>query len=206
MDRHSREIDNAGVAPRLWDHRGVTDQDPASPSGRPVAAAPVPTPPAPLDTVAAEHMWSEYAAAHPEVASTEHTVDRFGDSGELSDELLALVLNGAKRATADLVAEFAARGEALPRVGSHWVVCDGAGVPRAVLQSTELRLGTIGDADEAFARDEGEDDLTLQSWLRGHRRYWERTSAARGEAFTDQHEIVFERFRVVWPPQVTGMT
>lgn len=149
-------------------------------------------------------MWAEYAGAHPEVVSagSEHTVDRFGDSTELSDALLALVLSGAKRATADLVAEFAARGEPLPRVGSHWVACDGAGVPRAVLRSTELRLGTIGDADEAFARDEAEDDLTLQSWLRGHRRYWQRICAAREEIFTDQHEIVYERFRVVWPPQV----
>ncbi|TNC19203.1 ASCH domain-containing protein [Georgenia sp. 311] len=149
-------------------------------------------------------MWAEYAGAHPEVVSagSEHTVDRFGDSAELSDELLAIVLNGTKRATADLVAEFAARGEALPRVGSHWVACDGAGAPRAVLRSTELRLGTIGDADEDFARDEGEGDRTLQSWLREHRRYWERTCAARGEAFTDEHEIVFERFRVVWPPEI----
>lgn len=182
----------------------MSDQDLQPGSPRPGAAAPERTPPAPLDTVAAARMWAEYAAAHPEAVGVapEHTVDRFGDSAELADELLALVLNGAKRATADLVAEFAARGETLPRVGSHWVACDGAGVPRAVLRSTELRLGTIGDADETFARDEGEDDRTLESWLREHRRYWERTCAARGATFTDEDEIVFERFRVVWPPRV----
>lgn len=162
------------------------------------------TPPAPLDTDAAERMWSAYAAAHPRAvaAAPDHTVDRFGDSAELSDELLDLVLHGPKRATADLVAEFVARGETLPRVGSHWVACDGAGTPRAVLRSTELRVGTIVDADEAFARDEGEDDRTLGSWLREHRRYWERTCAARGARFSDDDEIVFERFRVVWPPEV----
>ena len=182
----------------------MSDQNFLPESPRPGAAAPERTPPAQLDTVVARRMWAEYAAAHPEAvgAAPEHTVDRFGDSAELADELLGLVLNGAKRATAELVAEFAVRGEALPRVGSHWVACDGRGVPRAVLRSTELRLGTIGHADEAFARDEGEDDLTLESWLRGHRRYWERTCAARGATFTDQDEIVFERFRVVWPPQV----
>ncbi|WP_098485385.1 ASCH domain-containing protein [Georgenia soli] len=149
-------------------------------------------------------MWTAYAAAHPEAvaAAPQHTVDRFGDSAELSDELLGLVLHGPKRATADLVSEFLARGERLPQVGSHWVACDGAGVPRAVLRSTELRLGTIADADEAFARDEGEDDRTLESWLREHRRYWERTCAARGARFTDEDEIVFERFRVVWPPEL----
>ena len=72
-----------------------------------------------------------------------------------------------------------------------------------MLRSTELRLGTIGDADEDFSRDEGEDDRTLQSWLREHRRYWERTCAARGEVFSDEHEIVVERFRVVWPPEIS---
>lgn len=162
------------------------------------------TPPGPLDVVAAEEMWAEYAAAHPAVvhACPEHVVDRFGDSAELADELLGLVTHGPKRATAELVAEFAARGEPLPRVGSHWIACDGAGAPVVVLRSTELRVATIADVDEAFAHDEGEDDRTLASWTREHRRYWERTCAARGAVFGDDDEIVLERFAVVWPPEL----
>ena len=35
----------------------------------------------------------------------------FGDSPKLADELLGLVLEGRKRATADLVSEFEARGK-----------------------------------------------------------------------------------------------
>jgi uncharacterized protein YhfF len=149
-------------------------------------------------------MWADYAAAHPAAArsDSEHAVDRFGDSAELSDELLGLVVNGQKRATADLVDEFLARDEPLPRVGSHWVACDGAGRPTVILRSTELRIGTITSVDVAFARDEGEDDGSLESWLTGHRRYWERTCAARGKGFTDDDEIVFERFRIVWPPEL----
>ncbi|WP_152194377.1 ASCH domain-containing protein [Georgenia subflava] len=149
-------------------------------------------------------MWAQYSAARPDVvrSSPEYTIDRFGDSVELSDALLGLVVHGSKRATADLVDEFAARGEELPRLGSHWIACDGSGVPRVVLRSVELRVGTISSADEAFARDEGEDDRTLASWLTEHRRYWTRTCAARGATFTDTDEIVFERFRVVWPPEL----
>ena len=162
------------------------------------------TPPGPLDLAGAEAMWAAYAAARPAVVSAcpEHVVDRFGDSAELADELLGLVLAGPKRATAELVAEFAARGEPLPRVGSHWIACDGSGAPRVVLRSTELRIATIADVDEAFARDEGEDDRTLASWTREHRRYWERTCAARGTVFRDDDEIVLERFAVVWPPEL----
>ncbi len=168
-----------------------------------IAPSPAPSPgaPAPLDHDAAARMWAEYAAAHPQVGGDEYVVDRFGDSAALSDELLGVVLGGRKRATAELVAEFAARGEPLPRIGAHWVACDGAGRPRLVLRSTELRIATFDQVDAQFAHDEGEDDRTLQSWRREHRRYWERTCAARGAVWSESDEIVLERFAVVWPPE-----
>ncbi|RFU23071.1 ASCH domain-containing protein [Geodermatophilus marinus] len=149
-------------------------------------------------------MWAGYAAARPEAvtAGDEHTVEHFGDSAELADELLALVLRGPKRATAALVADFAAEGRPLPRIGSHWVACDGAGTPRAVLRTVELRIGPLDSVDDAFAHDEGEGDRTRESWLRDHTRYFRRVCAARGETWTEQHEVVFERFRLVWPPDV----
>ncbi len=165
-------------------------------SAREPAAAP--------DRDAAAAMWAAYAEAHPEaVAGTaEHTVEGFGDSAELADALLALVLEGGKRATSELVAEFVASGEQLPRIGSHWIACDGAGRPRAILRSVELRVGPFGSADAAFAADEGEDDRSLESWRREHRRYWTRTAAARGATWSEDDEIVFERFAVVWPPEL----
>lgn len=148
-------------------------------------------------------MWQAYSAAHPEAvaASPEYTVEHFGDTQRLADELLSLVLSGRKRATSELVADFLARGDAVPRIGSHWIACDGAGAPRVILRSIELRLGPFGTADETFARDEGEDDLSLASWQREHRRYWTRVSAAQGREWSEADEIVFERFTVVWPPQ-----
>ncbi len=138
-------------------------------------------------------------AAHPERASPadEHPVERFGDSRELADELIDLVLHGPKRATAGLVADFAAEGEPLPRIGGHWIPCDGSGRPRAVLRTVELRIGPLASVDDAFARDEGEGDRTRADWLRSHRAYFTRTCAARGEQFTEEHEVVFERFAVV---------
>jgi uncharacterized protein YhfF len=161
---------------------------------------------APVDRDAAEQMWRDYVAAHPERATAhdEHPVECFGDSAELADELIGLVLHGPKRATAGLVADFAREGEPLPRIGGHWVACDGSGAPRAVLRTTELRIGPIESVDDAFAYDEGEGDRTRDDWLRGHRGYFTRTCAALGERFTDEHEVVFERFAVVWPAEATG--
>ena len=167
-----------------------------SPDPRPVAAAP--------DVEAAARMWAEYSQAVPSavLVCDEHTVEGFGDSAALADELLGLVLSGRKRATAELAEEFTARGDALPRVGSHWVACDSSGTPRAVLRSTELRLATFEEVDASFAFDEGEDDRSLESWRVEHEKYWVRGCAARGAVWSPEQEIVLERFTVVWPPEV----
>jgi len=157
----------------------------------------------PVDHDAAAAMWAAYAAAHPSAAAaSEYTVEHFGDSPALADALLRAVTHGPKRATAELVDAYTAAGDPLPRIGSHWIACDGAGRPVVVLRTTELRLATFDEVTADFAYDEGEDDRTLESWRREHRRYWTRTCAARGAAWSEQDEIVCERFAVVWPPEL----
>lgn len=175
--------------------------DAAPPPVRPAQDPPDRPPVAPPDRAAALAMWRDYVAAHPRLPAEEPVVDHFGDSAPLADALLDLVLHGPKRATATLVDDVVADGEPLPRVGSHWVACDGAGRPRAILRSVDLRVGVAESVDDAFAWDEGEDDRTRESWLREHRRYWARTCAARGAEWDESAEVVFERFRVVWPPE-----
>lgn len=162
-----------------------------------------PAPALPIDHAAAEAMWAAYAAAHPRAAAGEAAVAaRFGDSLELGDALLAAVTHGPKRATSSLLADLAAAGEPLPVIGAHWVACDGHGTPRAILRTTELRIATFDRVDEDFAFDEGEDDRSLESWRREHRRYFTRTSARRGAPFTGDEELLLERFAVVWPPEI----
>ncbi len=153
------------------------------------------------DTEAGAALWVAYAAARPDAVRTcpEYTVEHFGDSVRLADELLRDVTHGAKRATAELAAAFAADGDKLPRIGSHWIACDSTGAPRIIVRSTEFRLGTFSSADESFAWDEGEDDRSLASWRSQHAKYWTRTCAARGAVWSEDDEIVYERFRVVWP-------
>lgn len=158
-------------------------------------------PPSEPDRAAADRLWGDYLATHPEHRDDEPTLECFGDSAPLADELLDLVLHGPKRATATSVAEFRHEGQPLPRVGSHWIAYDGSGVARVVLRSIELRLGPLSSVDEKFAWDEGEDDRTLESWLREHRRYFGRVLPRIGVEFDDDIEVLFERFRVVWPPQ-----
>lgn len=164
----------------------------------PFGASSLPTEP---DQYAAARLWAEYVAAHPEHRGDRPVSERFGDSAELADELLNLVLHGPKRATAAALAEFVHEGEPLPRIGGHWIVHDSAGTPRVILRSVELRLGPLDSVDASFAWDEGEGDRTRASWLREHRRYFQRALPRIGVEYHDQMEVVFERFRVVWPAE-----
>jgi uncharacterized protein YhfF len=160
-----------------------------------------------IDREAAALMWAEYSNANPGRVSLcpEYTVERFGDSADLADALLHEVIHGRKRATSTLAREFLDDGQSLPRIGSHWIACDGSGTPRVILKSVEFRIGDFNSADADFARDEGEDDRSLESWRTEHRKYWRRTETARGRTWSEEDEIVFERFVPVWPPAHAGL-
>lgn len=153
----------------------------------------------PVDKQSSDALWSSYLVEHPEHADETPPVERFGDSADLADELLQLVMHGPKRATAGAVVEFWHEREPLPRIGGHWVVADGSGLARVVLRTVELRLGPLRSVDAQFAWDEGEGDRTLESWLREHRAYFRRSCARFGVEFSDDLELVFERFTVAWP-------
>jgi uncharacterized protein YhfF len=94
----------------------------------------------------------------------------FGDSPDLANRLLQLVLSGTKRATCWAESQ----GLLSAEVGKSMVVLDGQGAPKAVLKTTELTRRRFDEVDEAFAYDEGEGDRSLQYWREAHTRYFTR--------------------------------
>lgn len=124
--------------------------------------------------------------------------DYFGDSVEMANELLGLILAGTKTATAGAVADYEAEGVPIPRVGDLWIACDGEGEPRAMLRTTEIRIGPFDSVDEQFAWDEGEGDRSLDYWTRSHATYFERRLTSLDIKFHSKTSIVFERFEVVY--------
>ena len=112
----------------------------------------------------------------------------FGDSPEMADELLALVLEGRKRATAWA----AVKGTQGVEVGSRSIVKDGQGRPRAVIETIELTRRRFADVDHSFAHDEGEGDLSLDYWREAHRSYFTREGT-----YADNMEVYCERFRLL---------
>ncbi len=146
--------------------------------------------------------WQAFRASSEGPTQDHYDVVACGDSSEMNTELAKLIVAGAKRATASLARQFAPGGEAAPVVGGYVVVVDGDGGPRAIWQTTEVRTGPLNSVDAKFAWDEGEGERTREWRLDAHRRYFERKAAAEGFAMHDEIETVFERFEVVWPPDI----
>jgi len=84
----------------------------------------------------------------------------FGDGSKLADKLLALVLEGKKRATCWAVSE-GLKGAALAK---PMVALDGAARARAILETVELLQRQFDEVDASFAFDEGEGDRSLACW------------------------------------------
>jgi uncharacterized protein YhfF len=153
-----------------------------------------------VDPDAVTEFWSRCIAAGVVAADAPvpGAVEHFGDSVEVAEELIELVLHGPKRATAAAVAEFEQAGEPLPEVGGLWIACDGRGRPRALLRTTDVRVGPLSSVDDAFAWDEGEGDRTRASWLADHHAYFRRALPAVGLEFSPDLSTVFERFEVTY--------
>lgn len=77
-------------------------------------------------------------------------------------------------------------------VGRRDVVLDGAGRPRAVIETLEVTQRRFCDMDEQFAHDEGEGARTLEQWRTDHAAYF-----ARNGGYAPDMMLVCERFRVI---------
>ncbi len=136
----------------------------------------------------------------------DYDVVAFGDDPEMATELAELTVAGIKRATAGLVRQFGPDGEPSPAVGGYVILLDGAKRPRAIWRTTEVRTGPLNSVDERFAWDEGEGERTREWWLSAHRLFFGGRAAARGFQMHDEIETIFERFEVVWPPEIADIS
>ncbi|WP_375548136.1 ASCH domain-containing protein [Oceanicaulis alexandrii] len=141
--------------------------------------------------------WTEFEAATGH-AGPPRGVDAFGDSPEMMDELLALVLSRTKQATASLARWFAYDPLGLPKPGDLWLITDGRGAPACVTRTTRVDVMPIHQVDADFAWVEGEGDRSYAYWITEHRKFWRREAAREGFEYSDDLDVVCERFELVW--------
>lgn len=123
----------------------------------------------------------------------------FGDSSELADDLLELVLAGMKTATCDAVWRFEADGEPIPEPGDFSIILDGDDEPRCVIETTEVRVMPMHEVDEQFAYDEGEGDRSREYWYAAHEEFFSRILPEIDREFDPEMPLVLERFRLRYP-------
>jgi uncharacterized protein YhfF len=145
-------------------------------------------------------VWRAYLDSLPDAGAAPDTYQAwsFGDNPDLADELAELVVRGVKTATAGLLWEYEAEGEAIPRPGDVSVILDGAGAPVCVIQTTQVEVKPFDQVDAAFAYDEGEGDRGLDTWRQAHWRYFSRACPPLGRTPSQTMPVVCERFRVVF--------
>lgn len=145
-----------------------------------------------------ETYWENFLSANPACRGKLYIAEPFGDNSALADELGNLVLGGRKSATCSAVWEYEAEGGAFPQIGTLWLVLDGRGGPMCVVETVEVTFRAFNEVDADFARAEGEDDLSLESWRAGHKRFFTRTLVSIGKEFSEDMPLVCERFKVIY--------
>jgi uncharacterized protein YhfF len=95
-------------------------------------------------------------------------LDTYGDSPELSRELVALIRDGRKRAGTSLLWSHEHEDEPLPEIGDVDVVVDHEGDPVAVTRVVSVRVAAFDQVDAGYAALEGEGDGSLAHWRAAH--------------------------------------
>jgi len=122
----------------------------------------------------------------------------YGDSPELMNELIQLVLEGKKTATCGSLWEWEAEGNPIPQVGDIWIELDGNKIPVCITETVEVTIRNYNEVDADFARSEGEGDLSLEYWRKAHKNFFSRTLPKIGKEFSEEMPLVCERFKLIY--------
>jgi uncharacterized protein YhfF len=146
-----------------------------------------------------ENFWAEFCAISRIKPDTPFQVWFFGNTSEMARELVALVLQEKKTATASLVEENKLNPESAPVPDGYSVVTDFEGNPQCVIQTTEIRHLPFYKVDAQFAFDEGEGDQTLEYWRECHWQYFSKEAKELAVEFDESSLITCERFKLLFP-------
>jgi uncharacterized protein YhfF/predicted acetyltransferase len=109
----------------------------------------------------------------------------FGTPGKSRENLVNFIINGNKRATAGLAAEYEKEGEEVEFVGECLAMVDNDGDHVATLQVTRVEITRFADVPDEFALAEAEGDQNAADFRASHMEYWTKV----GETVTDDTMI-----------------
>ena len=140
---------------------------------------------------------SKLAAAGIVVPPGRVRVDGYGDSPELSEELIELIRSGPKRAGTSLLWGMEHDGDAMPEVGDIEIVIDHREEPVLLTRITRVEVIPFSAVDAEYAAIEGEGDGSLEYWRQGHWSFFSRECARIGRVPSQEMPVVCSVFELL---------
>lgn len=144
-------------------------------------------------------LWTQFKEDH-KISHDHYDVWAFGNSPQMADELLALVLQGEKTGTSSLklLYELEPEGEQIPEVGCYSVLLDGKDQAQAIICTKVVDVLPFSQITEVHGYLEGEGERNLSYWRKVHRPFFEQELNERDLPFSEDLLIVYELFEVVY--------
>ncbi|MEJ2162227.1 MAG: ASCH domain-containing protein [Robiginitalea sp.] len=147
----------------------------------------------------AKDLWADFLDKHPEYTfEKEPGVDHFGDTEEIANSCLRLVLKGKKQATTHSLLGLQFRNEVLPKIDDLTIITDWEGTARCIIRTVKVRLRPFFSVGADYALLEGEGDSSLEYWRRSHWDYYTRELEPFGKAPTESMIVVCEAFEKIF--------
>jgi uncharacterized protein YhfF len=127
-------------------------------------------------------------------------VDGYGDTQALSDELLALIRSGKKRAGTGLIWSHEYEDDPVAEPGDIEIVVDHSGEPSIVTRVVSVAIIPYSEVTAEYAAIEGEGDGSLTYWRKAHWDFFSRECARIGRVPSEDMLVaccVFEVLNVL---------
>ena len=124
-------------------------------------------------------------------------VDGYGDSAELSTELLDLIKSGRKRAGTGLLWAYEYDGEPIARTGDIEIVVDHRNHPALITRIVRSEVVAFIEISAEYAAIEGEGDGSLEYWREGHWNFFSRECRRIGREPTETMPVICNVFEVL---------
>jgi uncharacterized protein YhfF len=150
-----------------------------------------------LELPTAEPMIAKLCALGINLPNESVRVGGYGDSPELSEQLLDLIRSGRKRAGTGLRWAYDAEHELIPVTGDIEIVVDHRSNPALVTRIVSVQVIPYGEVTAEYAAIEGEGDGSLAHWRAAHWSFFSRECQRLGRKPDESMLVVCSVFEVL---------
>jgi uncharacterized protein YhfF/catechol 2,3-dioxygenase-like lactoylglutathione lyase family enzyme len=150
------------------------------------------------ESTVTRNFWNDFITKFPYYKH--HSIpisDHFCNDKINTDICAELVLKGVKQASCGLKLMYDLKKEFFPEINELTIITNWYQQPICVVKTIDLSFRKFKDIDAEWAESEGEGDQSLKQWKETHRDYFQKQLDELGLVFTEEVELICERFEVV---------